>query len=60
MTCYDRFQSLLELLHKKQNMHIQDVAKQLGVSESAIRNHIIALESKTRVKRIYRGEIQNV
>jgi DeoR/GlpR family transcriptional regulator of sugar metabolism len=57
VTFYQRRQSLLELLRRKPNFRVRELAESLKVSEGTVRNDLNALEASGRLIRVHGGAV---
>ncbi len=56
-SAYDRHQTILQLLEEYASVRVTDLAEQLNVSESTIRNDLEALDKQGHLVRIHGGAI---
>lgn len=42
----ERFRRILEIIRKKQSVTVQELVKQIGISESTVRRDLAALDKK--------------
>lgn len=57
MITYKRRQYLLEILQKRPNLRVPEMAEALKVSQGTIRNDLNALQSEGRIKRVHGGAV---
>lgn len=51
----ERFRKILELVRKKQSVSVQELVRQIGISESTIRRDLTALDKKGLLNKVHGG-----
>jgi ribose transport system substrate-binding protein len=57
LTTFERRQTILRLLHERSSVHVNELARQLDVSEGTIRNDLTALEEEQLIMRVRGGAV---
>ena len=51
----ERFRRILEIIRKKQSVTVQELVKQIGISESTVRRDLAALDKKGLLHKVHGG-----
>src|SRR6185436_10918785 len=56
-SAYERYQAILDLIQRYESVRVTDLAEQLNVSESTVRNDLEALDEQGHLVRVRGGAI---
>ena len=51
----ERFRRILEIIRKNQSVTVQELVKQIGISESTVRRDLAALDKKGLLHKVHGG-----